>query len=135
MWSVSALKEALAILIAVGLKARISRPQPPAARVLIEPYIVSQGTKPKQIMHQLPSVSAQGIAHQISGKNDSCHGLTLYLTDEFSSTSAGTVLIRDWQGKSHHVTVLGRGTRGLGGGARGIRTRGTDSIGRASCRE
>ena len=72
-------------------------------------------------MHQLPSVAAQGIAHQISGKNDSCHGLKLYLTDEFSSTSAGTVLIRDWQGKSHHVTVLDRGTRGLGGGARGIR--------------
>jgi hypothetical protein len=76
-------------------------------------------------MHQLPSVAAQGIAHQISGKNDSCHGLKLYLTDEFSSTSAGTVLIRDWQGKSHHVTVLDRGTRGLGGGARCIRTAGS----------
>ena len=28
-----------------------------------------------------------------------------------TKASAGTILIRDWQGKSHHVTVLDRGVR------------------------
>jgi hypothetical protein len=30
-------------------------------------------------------------------------------TRQITRASAGTVLIRDWQGKSHHVTVLDRG--------------------------
>jgi Protein of unknown function (DUF2924) len=30
-------------------------------------------------------------------------------TRPVTRVSAGTVLIRDWQGKSHHVTVLDRG--------------------------
>jgi hypothetical protein len=30
-------------------------------------------------------------------------------TRSVTKASAGTILIRDWQGKSHHVTVLDRG--------------------------
>ncbi|MDO8431099.1 MAG: DUF2924 domain-containing protein [Candidatus Binatus sp.] len=36
-------------------------------------------------------------------------GRRILRTRPVTSTSAGMVLIRDWQGKSHHVTVLERG--------------------------
>ena len=39
---------------------------------------------------------------------DACERRTLR-TRPVTRASAGTVLIRDWQGKSHHVTVLERG--------------------------
>jgi hypothetical protein len=36
-------------------------------------------------------------------------GRRILPTRPVTRASAGTVLIRDWQGKSHHVTVLDRG--------------------------
>lgn len=41
---------------------------------------------------------------------DACERRTLR-TRPVTRASAGTVLIRDWQGKSHHVTVLDRGVQ------------------------
>ena len=50
--------------------------------------------------------SVRRLLERVSEEAGGCRILP---TRPVTRASAGTVLIRDWQGKSHHVTVLDRG--------------------------
>jgi len=50
--------------------------------------------------------SVRRLLERAAGDTDS---LQILRTRPVTRASTGTVLIRDWQGKSHHVTVLDRG--------------------------
>jgi Protein of unknown function (DUF2924) len=80
-----------------------TEPPPRSSRKLLVSAIayrmqerVFGGLKPS-VRRLLERVSEDAGGHRISR------------TRPVTRASAGTVLIRDWQGKSHHVTVLDRG--------------------------